>query len=319
MVVSAGDNDLYKKAGKEGFGVLNELGAFQGYTPMTKEERAAQIKKSFGEFQQFAGEDPYASMADKLAKMDADRLVNLEKEKGAAAFEAIPAILQGRGIRGIGAGIGKFGSGLAAVAKADAAEKRALAQQDFLIKDAQRKERMGLTRDAMAETDKIDAAGVAAAKARKDALVAKGNLAANLAKAYRPVGTGAGGAGKGPKLAEQLAAAEIAYSKDPSEANLRIVAGLRLAADRMRTSESGPGKLGVASEANEIKRTKMYEEALGNLKITPEYKKATAEQRKAMEADTRARVMKQPLPQDSETSAGAGGENNYSHLWTNPK
>ena len=218
---SPGNASLYNKFGQLGIQAFEDLENLKPYEGMSEKDRTALTKRHFGELQQFAGADPYAPMADRIAKMDADRLVNLEKEKGAAAFEAIPAILQGRGIRGIGAGLGKLGSGLAAAAKADAAEQRALANQDFLLKDAQRKERMGLTKDAMGMTDKIEAAGIAAAKSRREALVAKGKLASDLAKAYRPIGTsgGAGGAGKLPqvdRLTAQMQDQLIDLKSDPN-------------------------------------------------------------------------------------------------------
>ena len=253
---SAGNAGLYNKFGQLGIQAFEDLENLKPYEGMSEKDRTALTKRHFGELQQFAGADPYAPMADRIAKMDADRLVNLEKEKGAAAFEAIPAILQGRGIRGIGAGLGKLGSGLAAAAKADAAEQRALANQDFLLKDAQRKERMGLTKDAMGMTDKIEAAGVAAAKSRREALVAKGKLASDLAKAYRPIGVGAGGAGGAGKLPQvDRLAGQIATqivdlkTKNPNDPQIKVLesklAGLKDVIATTKTSDIGGAKADV--------------------------------------------------------------------------
>lgn len=307
VIVSPGNQALYNKFGQLGEKAFDELGALKGYTPLTVEERRVLTKKNFDEFQQFAGKDPYAPMIDKIAKQDADRLVNLEKEKGAAAFEAIPAILEGRGIRGLAKGAAKIGSGLSAVAKADAAERRALANQEFIVRDAERKERMGLTKDAMSETDKIEAAGVAAAKAKRDTLVQKGKLAADLAKAYRPVGS-KGSGNKEPKIAEQNYAnilADLKATSKPKEGETTTQFNARLAREasklavaEAKTSESGPGKLGVSTEGNEIKRLKMYEEALADLEVSKEYVRATPERKKEMRAETKTRIMSKPLSQD---------------------
>lgn len=307
VIVSPGNQALYNKFGQLGEKAFDELGALKGYTPLTAEQRKVLTKKNFDEFQQFAGKDPYAPMIDKIAKQDADRLVNLEKEKGAAAFEAIPAILEGRGIRGLAKGAAKIGSGLSAVAKADAAERRALANQEFIVRDAERKERMGLTKDAMSETDKIEAAGVAAAKAKRDTLVQKGKLAADLAKAYRPVGS-KGSGNKEPKIAEQNYANILADLKatskpkegeTPTQFNARLAReASKLAVAEAKTSESGAGKLGVSTEANEIKRVKMYEEALADLEVSKEYVRATPERKREMRAETKTRIMSKPLSQD---------------------
>jgi hypothetical protein len=273
---SAGNAALYGKFGKLGVQAFEDLEKLDPYEAMSEKDRRALTKKNYEELQQFAGADPYAPMADRIAKMDANRLVNLEKEKGAAAFEAIPAILQGRGIRGIGAGLGKLGSGLAAAAKADAAEQRALANQDFLLKDAQRKERMGLTKDAMGMTDKIEAAGVAAAKSRREALVAKGKLASDLAKAYRPIGVGAGGAGapKPLKLAEQLAAAEIKHETNPSDATLKEVTALRRAMAQSKTTDVGATKADLTREGRISTENSKVQAAMKSFKYDPAYVEA---------------------------------------------
>lgn len=285
LVVSPGNQSLYNKFGKLGEQAFDEYENLKPYEAMSAEDRRALTKKNFSEFQQFAGADPYAPMVDKIAKMDADRLANLEKEKGLAAFEAIPAFLEGRGIRGLGKGVAKIGSGLSAVAKADAAEKRALAQQDFLIKDAQRKERMGLTKDAMAETDKIESAGVAAAKSRREALVAKGRLAADLAKAYRPVGTGSGGAGgKLPQVDRQTAQMQdqlIELKNNPKADPAQIKLLEDKIAGRMKIIATGkevsPEKANLTREGYNLKEDTHVADELAKVKNRPAYLNAKDE------------------------------------------
>jgi hypothetical protein len=221
------------------------LAKFKPTPAMTRKERAELEREEFERRQKFAGEDPYASMAEKFKTFEVDRAKNLEEGKGLAALQAIPAILQGRGIRGIGAGIGALGGNLAGVAKADAAEKRALASMDFNLKDAQRKERMGLTKDAMASVTDAQKDRIAADKAQLDALKARNTGAANAARAFRPTGS-AGGAGKGPKIAEQLAAAEIAHETNPTDATLKTVQALRRAMLQTKTTDVGNTKAELA-------------------------------------------------------------------------
>jgi len=303
-----------KAALQEWMEAQKALKEYKASPAMTKAERAAMDQENFERFQKFAGADPYAPMAERIKGFSADLEKQGEEGKGLAALQAIPALLRpGSKARAFGGAAAELGSGLGALAKAQAAEKRALASMDFNIADAQRKERMGLTRDAIASTTEAQKDRIAADKAALEALKARAKGATDAGRAFRTTG-GAGGAGKGPKLAEQLAAAEVAYEKDPTGENLKQVTALRRAMDRARTSESGPGKLATANEANEIKRTKMYEEALGELRVTPAYKQANPARQKALEAETRARVMKQPIPADNATPV----ENDYSHLWSNP-
>jgi hypothetical protein len=221
---------------------------------------------------------------------------NMGQARGLAALKAMGAVLQpGGAMRGLGNAAGSIADSMEKAHAAEQAEKRSIELMNFNLADAQRKERMGLTKDAMASNTAAEKNKLDAVAAKRAALQAKGGIEARVAQSLRATG----GAGvKGPKVNEQLAAAEIAYESDPSEKNLKTVAALRRTADRLRTSESGPGKLGATNEANEIKRTKLYEDALSDLKITPAYKKADSAQKKVMEAETRARIMNMPLPQD---------------------
>lgn len=272
------------------------LAKFKPTPAMTKEDRAILEQEEFERRQKFAGEDPYASMAEKFKTFETDRAKNLEEGKGLAALQAIPAILQGRGIRGIGAGIGALGGNLAGVAKADAAEKRALASMDFNLKDAQRKERMGLTKDAMASVTDAQKDRIAADKAQLEALKARNTGAASAARAFRP--TGSSGAGKEPKMNEQLVAAEIAYEKNPTAETLGNLKAVRRAVDRAKTSDSGVNRTRTADEANAIKRDKMVEDALEVFVYTPKFLSSSPAQQKVLIAEETARVRGLPIPKD---------------------
>ena len=173
------------------------IGAFTPSSAMTQEQRDASDQANFERFQKFGGPDPYTPMADKLAKFDTDRAKSLEEAKGLAALQAIPAVMQGgNALRGIGAGVGALGTGLASAAKADSEEKRSLASMQFNLADAQRKERMGLTKDAITATTEAQKDRVAADKAKLAALVAQAKSATDAGRAFRTTGAGAGAGGK---------------------------------------------------------------------------------------------------------------------------
>ena len=134
------------------------------------------------------------------SQQESERGKALEQGKGLAALQAAAAILQPGGtIRGIGAAGAAFGSAYGQALQADRAEKRYLAQMQFSLADAQRKERLGLTKDAITDYQNSEAAKVAAIKARDAKNAAMGNMLARGMQATKPTGAG-GGAGKLPQV-----------------------------------------------------------------------------------------------------------------------
>jgi len=70
-------------------------------------------------------------------------------------------------------------------------------------------------------------------------------LSTEMGKINKPPRAAGSGGDKALKLNEQLSAAEVAYEMDPSEKNRQQVVAIRRAVDRVKTTESGPGKLGA--------------------------------------------------------------------------
>jgi hypothetical protein len=253
------------------------LSEFQASPSMTRKERAALEQESFDRRQKFAGEDPYAPMTEKFKRFEEDRAKNYEEGKGLAAIQAIPEFLEGgNAARGIGRGVGKFGGNLAQLAKSDAAEKRALAGMDFNLKDAQRKERMGLSKEAMADAIDEQKNRIANDKLRLDALKAGVKSVSDAGRAFRTTGSGAGGAGKGPKIAEQLAAAEVAHETNPTDATLKQVTALRRAVDRTRTTDVGTQKASLAREAILSGENAKVQAAMNKFMYNPKFLEADA-------------------------------------------
>ena len=278
MVVSPGNKTAYDIAARRWMESDEAMAGFKPRKAMTMAERDAMDKANYERYQKFAGEDPYAPMSKRLEGYDADRLKSLEEGKGLAALQAIPAILRpGSRARAFGEAAGALGGGLSQLAKADAAEKRAIGSMQFNLADAQRKERMGLTKDAIQATAEAQKDEIAAEKARLDAIKARGANAASAARAFRPVGTGgASGAGapKPLKLAEQLAAAEIAFEKDPSDANKQTVTALRRAMAQAKTTDVGATKADLTREGRISNENAKVQAAMKSFKYDPAYMEA---------------------------------------------
>ena len=124
---------------------------------------------------------------------------------------------------------------------------------DFNLKDAQRKERMGLTKEAMASVTDAQKDRIAADKARLDALRAGVKSATDAGRAFRAPAAGKPGAG--PKLAEINYAnilADLKATSAPKEGespqafNARLSReASQLAVAQSKTSDVGPEKKGI--------------------------------------------------------------------------
>jgi hypothetical protein len=213
-------------------------------TTATPEEDAAATEKYLDLINRRAGPDIYKPALAKLDEREAGRAKTMRQGQGLALLAAAGAILEGNTLaRGAAKAFPAFAKEMGEVQRADTAEQRSIEQMRFALADAQRKERMGDIRGAQAATE-------AARKARADAnnfalnkTRALADLDAKAVQATRPrTGAGAGG----PKLAEQLAAAEVEYRKNPTPENLKILEGLSSAAAKMKTSfstsEIGPDR-----------------------------------------------------------------------------
>jgi hypothetical protein len=129
-----------------------ELAKIEGiqYKRMTPQQRKAAFDESRRALQEGIDASPYANFERKLTSMEAEDAKGLAQAKGLAALSAIPAILQGSSaIRGIGAGLGSFGGAYSQALQANKAQQRAAMSMRMNLAEAQRKERMGLNREAL--------------------------------------------------------------------------------------------------------------------------------------------------------------------------
>ena len=268
------------------------LSEFKPTPGMTKTERAALEKEEFERRQKFAGEDPYAPMAKKFQQFEEERAKNYDRGLGLAALQAIPEILKGgQGLRGIGAGLGSFGGSAAQLEKADSAEKRALASMDFNLKDAQRKERMGLTKEAMTSVADAQKDRIAADKARLDALKAGVKSSTDAGRAFRA--PAAAKPGSGPKIAEQLAAAEVEYETNPTDATLKKVTALRRTMLQTKTTDVGATRAELVNAQRLSGENKAVQTAMNKFQFNPAYLEAQNKGPEAAAAAWNAELDKQ--------------------------
>ena len=228
-----------------------------------------------------AGPDIYEPANRRLREREEARGKNVSQGQGLALLAAAGAILEGNTLaRGASKAFPVFAQQMGEVQRADINEQRSIESMQFSLADAQRKERMGDIRGAQAAAE-------TARKEKNDANRFRLNKAQALARldadVYKAANRPNKGAGAGPKLAEQLAAAELAYAKNPTKENKADVDALTRAAAKTRTSfstsESGSGKLGAQQEALTSKENIEANKALDKHKLMyrKDWKKAVDE------------------------------------------
>jgi hypothetical protein len=168
-------------------------------TTLTPEQKSAAIRSRYNLEKSLAGPDTaseeYLGM---INKGDTDRAEMRGQGKGLAALAAAAGLVQGNNLaRGLGQASGAFAQAYAPVLQADRKEKMALASMKFNLLDAQRKERMGMTKSAIAAAAEATKDQQAADKFALDKGKYQAEIDARIAAAGRPIRTGSGaGAGK---------------------------------------------------------------------------------------------------------------------------
>ena len=218
------------------------------YTPMTDTAYNDAIVKRRKALEDGAGPSPYADYETKLAGMEAEDVKGLEQAKGLSAIAAIPEMLKGNNaVRGLGGAGAAFAGAYGQALQADKAQKRSMMSMRLNLADAQRKERMGLTRDSISAADQARKDHDAAQQFGIKKAEALASLAGKYGQATKPVG-GAGGP-KPLKINERLADAEEAFETDPSDANRKRVTALRRAVAQTKLTDYGPTRAGLAGES----------------------------------------------------------------------
>jgi hypothetical protein len=225
------------------------LNKYMNFVPkeMTEKEQEAFLDRYMARVKRAGGEDIYAPEIARGAQDEADRAKARRVGEANAYFTAAGKILKGRSLaEGASEALPAFGGAMNEVEKLDQAAKTANARAQFLLKDAQRKERMGDARGAQAALAEARKFQQDANRAQGDKLRYGADIAARTVGYSKTSGKGANAA----KLAERLADAEEAYAMDPSKENKARLNALSSAASKMKTSfsmsENAPNKQAAA-------------------------------------------------------------------------
>jgi hypothetical protein len=215
---------------------------------MTPDEEEKAHGKAYERITKAAGPNPYAAMRADLAEQGKERAGNLELAKGEALLEAASAVLEGNNaIRGLAQGGARFAKSYGAAQRADQAAKRSMAQMEFSIADAERKERSGNSRAATAAVENKRKSIADYNKAELERDKALGRLASDMGRFNKPsTRGGATGNAAIPAVDKQLAAARLALAEDPQNPKLlRQVQALEQTLSLAKTAQWNPEKAGT--------------------------------------------------------------------------
>ncbi len=156
---------------------------------MSTEDYLTGLESTNAALRRQAGTDTgYADFSKRLADMESSSEDRLREGRGLALLQAIPAMLQGgNAIRGFGNAGAAFAGVYGQYVNAANKEKLSLAQMQYSLADAKRKENLGLTKDAVAAMESVrknkqDANRFAVEKAK-----AKGLLLGKVGTINKPV------------------------------------------------------------------------------------------------------------------------------------
>ena len=172
---------------------------------LTPKEYNELYATELGKITTAAGPSPYAAMRADITEQGKERAGNLEFAKGEALLQAASDVLEGpNAIRGLAKGGARFAKVYGEAQRADKLAKRSMANMEFSIADAERKERMGNSRAATAAVENRRKSIADFNKAELERDKALGLLATNLGRVNKPARAAGTGEPKPPKLAERL-------------------------------------------------------------------------------------------------------------------
>jgi hypothetical protein len=199
LVSRIADPNFQSELNKRGLSIADYLMKPSTYAAPTSAERLKYMSDYTKELQEAAGPSSSGEMKKYLQEQRDALGKEREEAKGIAALKAIPAVLDPRGLmQGLGGAAASIGDSMADVTKTQRAAKNQFAMMEFNLNDADRKERMGLHRDARAAFDESEKNKIAGLKLDRESKAAAGNVIGKLAQANRVTGK-SGGAGGGPK------------------------------------------------------------------------------------------------------------------------
>jgi hypothetical protein len=199
---SPGDPASYQSIAARLPGLLKNIENAE-YKAFTPEQYKEAFTKRRALIEEGAEPSPYGELKQQIAGLEGERAQNLGQARGMAMLAAAGDIMQPGGLmRGLGAAGKTFAGMYGQAMQADKAEKRALMSMQFNLADAQRKEKMGLNREAIAAADQARQDHTAAQRFGLEKNKAMATVASNMARATKPTSTGGD---KTPKNFDALA------------------------------------------------------------------------------------------------------------------
>ena len=253
---SMGDETSHKSIAEMLPGLMRNIQNTR-YTPMSDAEYKTAFTERRKLLQNEAGDDPIPGMQRQIEQFDAERQQGLGQAKGLAMLAAAGDVLEPGGLlRGLGKAGKTFAGEYGKAMTADKAEQRSLMSMKFNLADAQRKEKMGLNREAIHAADQARADNTAAQRHKLEKNKALATVATGMARATRPgANTGA------PKGYDNLVSGlygELKYKNDslkkqnPNDPNIKDESVLL--ADAHRAAAPIWAKI-PAGETLDIKKT----------------------------------------------------------------
>jgi len=287
---------------------------------MTTSEFADAVNNAYTQMQKFGGDDGTKKLLERLDAQDVGMKKDLDVGQGVALLKASQAVAQGNNlVRGLANAAAEGGGAYQEVLKNQQAEQQHRDMMRFHLADAQRKDKLGMYKDAVASV----------AQARQSAQAAdtfRLNQVKALAELQKYKSQLAHGAGAGSFDVNALNAKTEAYVKagmDPVKAKEKAANDI-LASKQQKNvfsvSDISGNKADIAELEENRKITADERKALNQALINPanaDYYGLSREQQLAREnkiiADIRSQSRNAKPDAKSTTTPTTSG--NYNHLW----
>lgn len=208
---SPGDPVTHNSISQQLPGLLKNIEKSE-YKAFTPEQYQDAFTKRRALIEEGTEPSPYGALKEQIAGLEAGREKELGQAKGMALLAAAGDVMQPGGVlRGLGAAGKTFAGMYGQAMQADKAEKRALMSMQFNLADAQRKEKMGLNREAIAAADQARQDHTAAQRFGLERTKAMATVAANMARATRPT------AGRAPTSYDNLVSGLFGELKEKND------------------------------------------------------------------------------------------------------
>ena len=283
-IYSPGDAALYKQFGDKLLQSATDISNFKPTPALTPEQQVMAEQAAYQKYSNLAGPSPYAGMRHDISGLMEDNANNAKLAFANAMFQGAGKMVEGNNFaRAAGSSIAGAGQAYTQGMQAVNQEKRALASMNINLSDAERKEKLGLTKDAISDVQQAQKNGTEVDKLRLQTLKDQGELYGKGASAFkpqRPTGSGS----SGPKLNEiafQANYDNLKQTMKPNEgespaafeARIRSIAAnstLNLA----HTSDVGVNRQTIALQAALASENNKVQEGMRGFEFTPAFVEA---------------------------------------------